>query len=260
MHPMLNIAVRAASRAGTIINRALNRLGDIRIDPKGHRDYVTEIDREAENAIFQTLMQAYPSHAIVTEESGEQGSSDYVWVIDPLDSRMNFIHGYPQFAVSVALKVRGELDQAVIFDPVRDELFTASKGVGAELNNRRLRVSDCQELNQAMLATGFPMRDPRALKGYMPTLNALLPEVAGIRQAGSASLDLAFVACGRLDGYWEFGINEWDIAAGALLVQEAGGIVMEPNGSSDYLRSGNILCATPRIHREIVTIFSSCQA
>lgn len=259
MHPMLNIAVRAARRAGTVINRALNRLGDVRVDTKGHRDYVTEIDREAENAIIHTLLEAYPSHAILAEESGEQGNSDFVWVIDPLDGTLNFIHGYPQFAVSIALRIRGELDQAVVFDPVRDELFTASKGVGAQLNNRRLRVSDCQSLDQALLATGFPIRDPAALNRYMPTLNALLPRVGGVRRAGSACLDLAFVACGRLDGYWEFGINEWDIAAGALLVQEAGGIVTEPNGSSDYLRSGNILCASPRIHREIATILSNCK-
>lgn len=256
MHPMLNIAVRAARRAGTIINRALNRIGEVRIDAKGHRDYVTEIDREAENAIIHTLLDAYPNHSIIAEESGEQGSGEFVWVIDPLDGTMNFIHGYPQFAVSIALKVRGELDQAVIFDPMRDELFTASRGVGAQLNNRKIRVSDCPDLNQALLATGFPIRDPIALESYMPTLNALLPQVSGVRRAGSACLDLAFVACGRLDGYWEFGINEWDIAAGALLVQEAGGIVTEPDGDSEYLNSGNILCGSPRIHREMLTHLS----
>ena len=252
MHPMLNIAVRAARRAGTVINRALNRLGDVRVDTKGHRDYVTEIDRESERTIVQTLLTAYPNHAILAEESGEQGSSEFLWVIDPLDGTTNFVHGYPHFSVSIALKVRGELDQAVIFDPVRDELFTASRGVGAQLNNRRLRVSDCQSLDQALLATGFPTRNKRLLDAYMPTLATLLPKVSGVRRAGSASLDLAFLACGRVDGFWELGLNEWDIAAGSLLVQEAGGIVTEPDGSSGFLKSGNILCSSPRIHREML--------
>jgi len=253
MHPMLNIAVRAARRGGTVINRALNRLGDIRIDTKGHRDYVTEIDREAEATIIQTLLDAYPNHAIIAEESGEQGTSDFVWVIDPLDGTTNFLHGYPQFAVSIALRVRGELDQAVIFDPVRDELFTATRGAGAQLNNRRIRVSDCLTLDHALLATGFPVRNQAMLDSYLPTLATFLPRVSGIRRAGAASLDLAFVACGRLDGFWEFGLQPWDIAAGALLVQEAGGIVTEPDGSSNPLDSGNILCGTPRIHREMVS-------
>lgn len=252
MHPMLNIAVRAARRAGTVINRALNRLGDVRVDTKGHRDYVTEIDREAEATIIRTLLDAYPGHAILAEESGEHGDSDYQWVIDPLDGTTNFIHGYPQFAVSIALKVRGELDQGVVFDPVRDELFTASRGAGAQLNNRRIRVSDCQDLDHALLGTGFPVRNTAMLNAYLPTLGAFLPRVAGIRRAGAACLDMAFVACGRLDGFWEYGLQPWDIAAGALLVQEAGGIVGEPDGSSNPLASGNILCASPRIHRDML--------
>jgi len=256
MHPMLNIAVRAARRAGTVINRALNRLGDVRVDQKGHRDYVTEIDREAEAAIIHTLLEAYPDHGILAEESGEHGTSDYVWIIDPLDGTTNFIHGYPQFAVSIALKVRGELDQAVIFDPVRDELFTASRGAGAQLNNRKIRVSDCRGLEHALLATGFPVRNTKMLAAYLPTLASFLPQVAGVRRAGAASLDMAFVACGRLDGFWEYGLQPWDIAAGALLVQEAGGIVGEPDGSSDPLSSGNILCATPRLHRDMLKTLS----
>jgi myo-inositol-1(or 4)-monophosphatase len=250
---MLNIAVRAARRAGTVINRALNRLGDVHVDTKGHRDYVTEIDREAEATIIQTLLDAYPDHAIVAEESGEHGASDYVWFVDPLDGTTNFVHGYPQFAVSIGLTVRGELDQAVIFDPVRDELFTATRGAGAQLNNRRIRVSNCHKLEHSLLATGFPVRDIARLDRYLPTLAAFLPRTAGVRRAGAASLDLAFVACGRLDGFWEFGLHAWDIAAGALLVQEAGGIVTEPHGSSNPLTSGDILCAAPGIHREMLT-------
>lgn len=254
MHPMLNIAVRAARRAGTVINRALNRLGDIHIDTKGHRDYVTEIDREAEATIIQTLRASYPSHAIIAEESGASGESDFVWIIDPLDGTTNFLHSYPQFAVSIALQVRGELDQAVIFDPVRDELFTASRGAGAQLNNRRIRVSDCRSLEHALVATGFPVRNTKLLDAYLPTLAALLPQVSGIRRAGAASLDMAFVACGRLDGYWESGLQPWDVAAGALLVREAGGIVTAPNGSDHLLDSGNVLCSSPRIHRELAGI------
>ena len=257
MHPMLNIAVRAARRAGTVINRALNRLGDIHIDTKGHQDYVTEIDREAEATIIHTLHEAYPDHAIIAEESGEHGASDYVWIVDPLDGTTNFLHSYPQFAVSIALTVRGELDQGVIFDPVRDELFTATRGGGAQLNNRRIRVSNCLMLEHALLATGFPVRDTAMLDPFLSTLAAFLAQVAGVRRAGAASLDLAFVACGRLDGFWEFGLRAWDIAAGALLVQEAGGIVTEPNGSSNQLNSGNILCASPRIHRQMVATLTA---
>ncbi len=260
MHPMLNIAVRAARRGGTIINRALNRLGDIRVDTKGHKDYVSEIDQEAETSIIQTLLAAYPEHRIVAEESGTQGDSDYEWIIDPLDGTTNFLHGYPQFSVSIALTVRGELDQAVIFDPVRDELFTASRGSGAQLNNRRIRVSECQSLDHALLATGFPIRNPALLDSYLPTLSAFLPHIAGVRRAGAASLDLAFVACGRLDGFWEYGLQRWDIAAGMLLVQEAGGIVTEPNGADDPLKSGNILCASPRIHRAMLKTLANQSA
>ena len=257
---MLNIAVRAARRAGTVINRALNRLGNLRVDVKGHQDYVTEIDREAEASIIQTLLAAYPDHSILAEESGEQGSSEYQWIIDPLDGTTNFLHGYPQFAVSIALTVRGELDQAVIFDPVRDELFTATRGAGAQLNNRRIRVSDCQSMDHALLGTGFPNRNPALLGSYLPTLAAFLPQVAGVRRAGAASLDLAFVACGRLDGFWEFGLQPWDIAAGSLLIQEAGGIVTEPDGSTANLKGGNILCASPRIHRAMLNTLTNRSA
>ena len=256
MHPMLNIAIRAARRAGTVINRAINRLGDIRVDKKGHRDFVSEIDREAEAVIIQTLLDAYPDHAIRAEESGERGDSEYVWIIDPLDGTTNFLHAYPQFAVSIALQVRGVLDQAVVFDPNRDELFTASRGVGAQLNNRRIRVSNCTAMGEALLATGFPVRNTSMIDTYIPTLTSLLPAVAGIRRAGAASLDLAFVACGRLDGYWEYGLQAWDIAAGVLLVQEAGGIVSEPNGGTAPLASGNILCGTPRVQGDMLKILT----
>ncbi|MEM7466803.1 MAG: inositol monophosphatase family protein [Pseudomonadota bacterium] len=256
MHPMLNIAVRAARRAGTIISRSLNRLDEIKVDQKGHQDFVTQVDKEAEAAVIDTLLTAYPDHAILAEESGSHGESNHVWVIDPLDGTTNFVHGYPQFAVSIALLVDGIAEQAVIYDPCRDELFTASKGVGAQLDNRKIRVSRCRKLNQSLLATGFPVRDQSALQKFLPTLNEFLTTTSGIRRAGAAALDLAYVACGRIDGFWEFGLQPWDIAAGALIVQEAGGIVSTPLQQDDYLDSGDILAATPAIH----TLMSSAMS
>ena len=248
MHPMLNIAVRAARRAGTIISRSQNRLDEIKVDQKGHQDFVTQIDEEAEAAIIDTLLTAYPDHAILAEESGSSGEGDYLWIIDPLDGTTNFVHGYPQFAVSIALQVNGVVEQGVIYDPSRDELFTASKGAGALLDNRKIRVSRCRRLNQSLLATGFPVRDPTVLKKFLPTLNAFLTTTSGIRRAGAAALDLAYVACGRLDGFWEFGLQPWDLAAGALIVQEAGGIVTSPEQNDNFLQSGDVLAATPAIH------------
>lgn len=249
MHPMLNIAVRAARRAGTLINRSLHRLDEIQVDRKGHQDFVTQIDKDAESAIIDTLLTAYPDHAILAEESGVSGQdSEFRWIIDPLDGTTNFVHGYPQFAVSIALQINGVLDQAVIYDPMRDELFTASKGVGAQLDSRKIRVSRCRKLEHSLLATGFPVRDPATLNKYLPSLTAFMPLTSGIRRAGAAALDLAYVACGRIDGFWEYGLQPWDIAAGALIVQEAGGIVSTPERNDDFLKTGNVLAATPAIH------------
>jgi len=260
MHPMLNIAVRAARRAGTIITRSLHRLDEIQVDRKGHQDFVTQIDREAEAAIIDTLLTAYPDHAILAEESGARGSNkEFEWIIDPLDGTTNFIHGYPQFAVSIALKVNNALDQAVIYDPTRDELFTASKGVGAQLDNRKIRVSRCRKIEHSLLATGFPVRDATLLQKYLPSLNAFLPIASGVRRAGAASLDLAYVACGRVDGYWEYGLQPWDMAAGALIVQEAGGIVSTPERNDDFLDRGNIIAATPAIHDMMSLTISNAQ-
>lgn len=254
---MLNIAVRAARRAGTIIYRALNRPDTIEIATKGHRNYVTDIDRQAEAAIIDTLLTAYPDHEILAEESGSHGDSDYVWIIDPLDGTTNFVHGYPQFAVSIALSVRGTLNQAVIYDPTRDELFTASNGSGALLNNRKTRVSRCIKLDRALVATGFPIRDPELVEPYLPPFVKFLQQVDGIRRAGAACLDLAYVACGRLDGFWECGLKSWDIAAGALLVQESGGIVVDVDGSSGYLESGNIVAANPKILEQMQRVLTT---
>lgn len=256
MHPMLNIAVRAARRAGNIIARASQRLHELTIDRKGRHDYVSEVDREAERVIIETLRDAYPGHAIRAEESGDDGNDDYVWVIDPLDGTLNFLHGYPQYAVSIALRVKGRLEQGVVYDPVRDEMFTATRGVGAQLNGHRIRVGRCQHLENALLATGFPVRNETLLPRYLESFGALLRQCADIRRAGAAALDLAHVASGRLDGFWEFNLQEWDVAAGALLVQESGGLVGDPDGGGSHLESGNIIAGNPKMFRYVLTELS----
>ena len=257
MHPMLNIAIRAARRAGVIISRAQNRLYDLRVSQKGLHDYVTQIDVEAEKAIIETLSQAYPDHAILAEESGEAGKSDYTWVIDPLDGTLNFIRGYPHYAISIALRIKGRLDQAIIYDPLKDELFTASRGEGAQINGQKIRVSVNQELESALLATGFPVRNKQRLFEHLNEFSKILGLSADIRRSGSAALDLAYVACGRLDGYWEYDLKEWDLAAGTLLVQESGGLVGDITGRETHLESGNIVAANPKIFRQLIVLLSS---
>ncbi|MSQ67919.1 MAG: inositol monophosphatase [Gammaproteobacteria bacterium] len=247
MHPMLNIAVRAARRAATVILRNIERVDALEVSLKGRRDYVCSVDRDAETAAIDTLRAAYPDHQFLGEESGGSGHSDFVWLIDPLDGTTNYLHGYPQVAVSIALEFRGEVQQAVVYDPLRDELFTATRGSGAQLNNRRLRVSHCRSLETALLATGFPLRDDRLIEPYLLSFAKFLHRVDDVRQTGSAALDLAYVAAGRLDGFWEFGLKPWDIAAGLLLVQEAGGLVSAPYPGQNLMRQGDIVAATPKI-------------
>jgi myo-inositol-1(or 4)-monophosphatase len=254
MHPMLNIAVRAARRAGDIIIRYVDRLPTVKVDTKTYNDFVSEVDRLAENAIIEVIHKAYPSHAILAEESGGQGEGSYQWIIDPLDGTTNFLHGYPQFAVSIALKHGGMLEQAVVYDPMRQELFTATRGGGALLNDRRIRVSRQNGLEGALLGTGFPVRQRDKLDYYLETFKALFTMTSGIRRAGAAALDLAYVASGRLDGFWEIGLKEWDMAAGALLVLEAGGMVGDFQGNDHYLRSGSIVAGNPRVFKEMVKI------
>ena len=248
MHPMLNIAVRAARNAGDIIIRHLNRIDKLTISSKDRNDFVSEVDREAENEIIAVIHKAYPDHGVLAEESGlHKGNDEYQWIIDPLDGTTNFLHGFPQFSVSIALKHKGKLEQAVIYDPMRQELFTASRGNGAYLDNRRIRVSKQSSLEGALLGTGFPYKDMRHLDAYLETFKALIVDVAGIRRPGSAALDLAYVAAGRFDGFWEIGLNVWDIAAGVLLVREAGGLVGDFEGGHDFLESGNIVAAAPKL-------------
>lgn len=255
---MLNIAIRAARKGGDIILRHVNRVQGLTISTKSYNDFVSEVDRLAEAAIIETLRKAYPAHSILAEESGLHGEDDYQWVIDPLDGTTNFLHGYPQFAVSIALKRKGQLDQAVVYDPMRQELFTTSRGQGARLEDHRIRVSRQPGLEGALLGTGFPIRQRDALDPYLATFKALFPMTSGIRRAGAAALDLAYVACGRLDGFWEFGLKEWDMAAGALLILEAGGMVSGMDGGEDYLRTGDIVAGNPKVFKEMQSTLASC--
>ena len=254
MHPMLNIAIRAARAAGDLIVREMDRVSDISIDIKGKNDFVTEVDMQAEFTIINIIKNSYPDHAFLCEESGASGESDFLWIIDPLDGTTNFLHGFPHFAVSIALQHKGHLDQAVIYDPLKQELFTASKGKGAQLNNKKIRVSNRKTLDGALLGTGFPYGDTHSVDEFINSFKSLYPEIAGIRRAGVASLDLAYVACGRLDGFWEYELKPWDIAAGALLVQEAGGINSELSGDVDYMGSGNIISANPKMIRAMLKV------
>ncbi|MEE9444716.1 MAG: inositol monophosphatase family protein [Cocleimonas sp.] len=259
MHPMLNTAIKAAHEAGDIIARSADRIDQLQIENKDKNDFVTEIDRAAEDTIIGILKNAYPDHSFLGEESGKhEGSGDkpnqYEWIIDPLDGTTNFLYGIPHFAVSIALKKDGKLDQAVIYDPMKDDLFYASRGGGAFLNKRRMRVSKRLSLSGALLTTGVPYRTDQddLIDPYFQTMKSLIVGTAGVRRPGAASLDLAYVAAGRYDGFWEFGLHEWDIAAGVLLVQEAGGLVGDLQGGNTHLSSGNIVAGGPKVFKDMI--------
>ena len=257
MHPMLNIAIRAARAASKIIIQQIDHVQDLPVSEKSRNDFVTEVDRQAEDIIIQTLHKSFPAHAFLAEESGPRGDNDYVWIIDPLDGTTNYLHGFPQFAVSIALQHKGVMQQAVIYDPLRDELFTAGRGHGAYLNDRRMRVSKQKHLHGSLLGTGFPFREGARMEQYMETLKVFFAVTAGVRRAGAAALDLAYVACGRLDGFWESGLKPWDIAAGMLLVEEAGGMLGNFRGEDTFLQSGEIVAANPDIYREMLSSFAN---
>ena len=247
MHPILNIAVRAARKAGSIINRA-SLAGGWKVRAKRANDFVTQVDQAAEQAIIETVKKAYPDHGFLAEESGASGeTAEHVWIIDPLDGTTNFIHGFPQYAVSIGVRHRGATAHAVVYDPVRNELFTASKGSGAFLNDRRMRVSALAKFGDALVGTGFPFKELTRLDLYTRQLQTMMRTCAGVRRAGAAALDLAYVACGRLDAFWELGLSPWDMAAGALLIQEAGGLVGDLAGEQSWLSSGDICAATPKV-------------
>ena len=252
MHPMVNIAVRAARGAGMIIARNADRLDRVEVERKGSNDFVTEVDRLAEQEIIQTLKRAYPSHAVIGEESGGEADSDYVWVIDPLDGTTNFLHGFPHFAVSIALLHRGTIDVGVVYDPVRDELFTAKRGGGATLDGRRLRMAKRRGLEEAIIGTGFPFKYPEHLTAYMGMFEDVLRRSGDVRRTGSAALDLAWVAADRMDGFWEIGLNPWDIAAGTLFIREAGGIVSDLEGGERHLERGDVAAGSPKLIKELL--------
>ncbi len=256
LHPMLNVAIKAARTAGTIINRAALDIESVRVSAKQTNDFVTEVDVAAENAIIDTLLSAYPDHGIWAEESGQRpgkfGGADHVWIIDPLDGTTNFIHGLPVYCVSIALMVKGKLDQAVIYDPSRNDLFYASKGRGAYLNERRIRVAKRTQLGECLVSTGFPFRANDAFNNYLQILGEVMPRCAGVRRPGSAALDLAYVAAGYTDAFFEMGLSPWDCAAGALLVTEAGGLVGNFSGEADFLEQKECLAGNPRIYGQMV--------
>ena len=263
MHPMLTTAVKAARRAGNIINRGARDLDLLKVSSKGPKDFVSEIDHAAEAAIVETLLGAYPTHAILAEEGtakGENADAEYVWIIDPLDGTTNFLHGFPQYCVSIALEHRGVVTQGVIYDPVRNDLFTATRGRGAFLNDRRIRVSKRHHLRDCLIGTGFPFRDGSFLDTYLAMMREMITHTAGLRRPGAAALDLAYVAAGSYDGFFEVGLNPWDVAAGSLLVLEAGGLIGDLSGEGDYLRGGQVIAANPKIFAQMVQALSPFRA
>jgi len=263
MHPMLTIAVKAARRAGNIINRGARDLDLLTVTAKGPKDFVSEVDRAAEAAIVDTLHAAYPDHAILAEEGtsrDKNANADYTWIIDPLDGTTNFLHGFPQYCVSIALSHKGTITQGVIYDPVRNDLFTASRGRGAFLNDRRIRVSKRQHLRDCLIGTGFPFRDGTNLDTYLAMMRSMTQQAAGLRRPGAAALDLAYVAAGYYDGFFEIGLNPWDVAAGSLLVLEAGGLIGDLAGEGDYVYGGEVIAATPRIFAQMVKILAPYRA
>ena len=252
MQPLMNIAVRAARRAGEVIIRSLNRLESLEVTSKGRNDYVSEVDQTAEREIIALIRKSYPDHAFLAEESGATGDGPVTWIIDPLDGTTNFLHGFPQFSVSIACRVRGKLECACVFDPLRQEIFTASRGGGAHLENRRIRVSKQRTLDGSLIATGFPYRaNMQHLDAYLGMLRTVMQTAAGVRRPGSAALDLAYVAAGRVDGFWEIGLGEWDTAAGTLLIEEAGGRIGTLSGG-EYRQGGNVVAGNPKVYAELL--------
>jgi myo-inositol-1(or 4)-monophosphatase len=257
LHPMLNVAVKAARAAGAIINRAALDVESVRISQKQVNDFVTEVDHASEQAIIETLLTAYPHHAIWAEESGKEHGkqgSEFVWIIDPLDGTTNFIHGFPTYCVSIALSVKGKIEQACIYDPSRNDLFTATKGRGAYMNERRIRVSKRIDLKQTLISTGFPFRPGDDFNTYLRMMGDLMKRTGGLRRPGAAALDLAYVAAGFTDGFFELGLSPWDVAAGSLLVTEAGGLIGNFSGDSDFLEQRECIAGNPKIYGQLVAI------
>ncbi|MDH3304846.1 MAG: inositol monophosphatase [Gammaproteobacteria bacterium] len=260
MHALLNVAVMAARRAGGTLIRNLVKLEKLKVEQKGRNEYVSEADRAAERAVINVIQKHYPDHAILAEESGAHGDKDAgtVWIIDPLDGTTNYLHGFPVFAVSIGVQVNGRMEHGVVYDPMRQELFTATRGDGAQLDDHKIRVSGQKDLQRALVGTGFPYRQADSeLDPYLGMLGKVVRNTSGVRRPGAAALDLCYVAAGRLDAFWETGLSPWDMAAGALIIREAGGIVSGLDGGENYLDTGHILCGTPRIYRELARLCAS---
>ena len=249
MRPTTNIAVRAARQAGKLLLRYYGQVDAKSVSEKGRNDFVSEVDRAAEAAILEVIRKAYPHHAILAEESGETAGNEFQWIIDPLDGTTNYLHGFPQFSVSIGLRHRGQLESAVVYDPMREEMYTADRGGGAFLNDRRIRVTQRKDLHGALLGTGIPFRDQRHLDVYLAMMKALIRDTAGIRRPGSAALDFAYLAAGRVDGFWELGLSPWDFAAGVLLVREAGGCVTDLGGGERFFETGNVVAGGLKVHQ-----------
>jgi myo-inositol-1(or 4)-monophosphatase len=255
--PILNIAVRAARAAGNIIIRAVDRLDTVSVSEKQPHDYVTDVDQACEREIINIIHKAYPSHGILGEETGATAGDDFTWIIDPLDGTRNFMHGFPQFAVSIGVRYKKRMEYGVIYDPLRQELFTATRGKGTQLNERRVRVAKRTQLEECLLATGFPFRhSEEVMQAYLKSLMSIIPICGDVRRPGAASLDLAYVACGRFDGFWELGLKPWDFAAGVLMVKEAGGLVTDFSGTEHYSETGNIIAGNPKILKQLLKVVS----
>jgi len=257
MHPILNVATKAAREAGRIINRASQDVGALKVQTKDYNDFVSEVDRAAEQAIIDVLKEAYPTHGFFGEESGKTNTeADSIWIIDPLDGTTNFLHNFPCYCVSIALQEKGVLTQAVIYDPVHNDLFTATKGRGAFLNDKRIRVTNRSKLQDGLISTGFPFKDFSYMDVYVDIFKDMAKKTSGLRRPGSAALDLAYVAAGYTDGFFEINLSPWDIAAGALLVQEAGGIVGDFEGNESWLQTGNIVAANPKVFGQMLQVIA----
>ncbi len=253
MHPTLKIAIGAAKKAGQIILRYHNQINRLTIDNKAKHDFISEVDKMAEDVIISEIKKYFPKHSILAEESGETAGDNNQWIIDPLDGTTNYLHNFPQYSVSIAMSTNNELQHGVVYDPFKSELFSTTAGSGVMLNNNKVRVSQNKDLNQSLIGTGFPFKQPQHLDCYLDTFRAIHPQVAGIRRAGSAALDLAYIASGRLDGFWEIGLNKWDIAAGVLLIQEAGGFISDFAGGKEFLETGNIVAGNTFIYPNILS-------
>ena len=255
MLPLENIAIAAARAAGNHIMRNIERIEQLKVDRKSRNDFVSDVDRAAEAEIIHIIRKAHPDHAILAEEGGHSGGDhDFQWIIDPLDGTTNFLHRFPHFAVSIGLKQKDKLQLGVIYAPCTQDLWVATRGSGAVLNSRKIRVSKTATLDDSLVGTGVPIRSGANLDKYVPQMRAVVEKTSGVRRAGAASLDLAYVACGRLDAFWELGLQPWDMAAGILIVQEAGGVVSELYGADDPMKTGHVLAANPKIHDQLAPL------